>query len=121
MAKHRAKVRAERGIHLNGHHRPRHSEQRFRQNPAARPYLHDRLARLEFRKANDLADDVRIDEEVLSERFSGGGERLSWRPRGELPVHIQFSFHGRRTANCAASRIASTRLPSSAIPLPAMS
>ena len=68
MAKHRAKVRAERGIHLNGHHRPRHSEQRFRQNPPARADLQDRLARLEFRKANDLADDVRIDEEVLSER-----------------------------------------------------
>src|SRR5437899_542112 len=109
-------TRAERGVQLHGDDEPGAVQQRLRQDPPSRADLQHRLARLQLCQADDLVDDVLIDEEVLPEGLAGdlrGGDAGA----RTGPRHGRSRFF----TNCTASLIASMRLPSSATALPTMS
>jgi hypothetical protein len=90
-------------IDLNGNDTSRFGAQTGGQGAPPRSDLQDSVLRTERRQGHDLADNVRIDEEILTEPFQGWGKRgrhntvrpPSRRPEGPRPECVWQASRGR--------------------------
>src|SRR5580658_8216954 len=83
-------------------------QQAFCQRSAARTNLYRLVSRLEIDRGDDTGDDGRIVQKMLAKALAGGASGVVQTLSSQLVI-------------CAASSIAATRLPASALPVPARS